>query len=270
MWLRVVWTFAEWFSNLFFFLRVDKISNDKYTFWDLLPILYLTLFVAKSGFWIYTFYHVIYNEGYFQVRTRVVQLWLLSIFSTLIATIIMETQTVQSNPYFFIIIVMHIAPITKQCFVLGSFPFNIYFQYSIAIIFATDVTLIFPSNNVLKYNSDYRELDYVKFAVFLMCMLFLAVIACRPLLLLFEGKYPKFIKPVYRDYYDSEDGGWRNEYSQREETAISNIKSHLLKIPTTHTMRDEHLYGIYAILYAILYIAKSQPILSLYMLYIYV
>ena len=207
--------------------------------------LYIVLFAAKSIFWIYTFYHIVYNEGYFQVRTRVYQLWILSIFSTILATVIMDTNTIHSNPYFFIIIIMHIAPITKQCFVLGSFPFNIYFQYSIAILFATDLLLIFPSNNVLKYSSDHRGLDYLKFSIFLMCLFFIGVIACRPLLLLFEGKYPKFIKPIYRDYYDSEDGGWRVEFSQHEETAISNIKSHLLKIPATNTLRDAHLYGIY-------------------------
>lgn len=249
--VRSTWTIAEWFANLFFILQLEDLSDGKYTNQlresddNLLFILYIILFTMKSIFWIYTFYHVIYNKGYFQVRVRVIQLWLLSISSTIVACIMIKVDKIHSKPELFLIMVMHIAPIIKKCFVLASFPFNIYFQYLLSILFATDLILMFPSKNVLEYQPNIRALEYFKFAIFIACLLFIGLISFRPISLLFEGKYPKFVKPVYRDYYDSEDGGWRAEFSQHEETAISNIKSQLLRVPVANTLRDNDLYGMF-------------------------
>ncbi len=79
-----------------------------------------------------------------------------------------------------------------------------------------------------------------------MCSLFLLLITFRPISILCEGKYPKFVAPIYRDYYDSEDGGWRNDQIEPvEETAISAYKTQLFSVPTQQQKQgiDHHEYS---------------------------
>ena len=171
------------------------------------------------------------------------------------ACIMFKLDKIQTNPWYFMIIVIHIAVINKLCFVLGSFPFNIYFQYIVALLFATDFVLMLPATNFFKYDDNRDAMDYFQFIVFIMCCLLLLLLSFRPISILCEGKYPKFVAPIYRDYYDSEDGGWRaDEYSQHEETAISNYKSQLLRIPATNTLRSDIASLVSSITYIHFYI----------------